>query len=135
MTTMVSMLPDLDALDSEALKVLVIEQHAALTSHQAEIDTLKLLIRKLQRMQFGRRSEKLGQQIEQLEFQLEELEASESAPHPEPPIDPQSIMSIRRPVAGPAGRAPATGNRDTGSHRRVLPGLRRRTRRARRGRF
>ena len=100
-TTMVSMLPDLDALDSEALKVLVIEQHAALTSHQAEIDTLKLLIRKLQRMQFGRRSEKLGQQIEQLEFQLEELEASESAPHPEPPIDRQSIMSTRRPSRGP----------------------------------
>jgi len=38
-----------------------------------------LLIAKLRRMQFGRRSEKLDRQIEQLELRLEELEADEGA--------------------------------------------------------
>ena len=100
-------LPDLDALDAEALKALVIEkhtviveQHAALTSHQAEIDNLKLLILKLRRMQFGRSSEKLDRQIDQLELQLEDLEAVESSPRPEPAIDPQSVVS-NRPRRGP----------------------------------
>jgi len=49
---------------------------------------LKLLIAKLQRMQFGRKSEKIAQQIEQLELKLEELQterATEEAPQPEEP--------------------------------------------------
>lgn len=43
----------------------------------AEIEPLKLWIDKLRRMQFGRRSEKLDHQIEQLELQLEYLQADE----------------------------------------------------------
>lgn len=48
-----------------------------MVSHQAEIERLKLLIAKLRRMQFGRKSEKLDRQIKQLELQLEEMEARE----------------------------------------------------------
>jgi transposase len=69
-------LPDLDTLDAAALKALILAQHERLLSHQSEIEHLKLLIAKLRRMQFGRRSEKVERQIEQLELKLEELEAN-----------------------------------------------------------
>jgi hypothetical protein len=39
---------------------------------------LKLLIAKLRRLQFGRKSEKLERQIEQLELRLDELQASQA---------------------------------------------------------
>ena len=48
-----------------------------LTTHGVEIEHLKLMIAKLRRMQFGRKSEKLDHQIEQLELQLEGLQATE----------------------------------------------------------
>jgi transposase len=75
-------LPDLNLLPAEALKALVLAQHEQLLSRENEIAHLKLLIAKLQRMQFGRKSEKLTQQIEQLELRLEELQATpaENAP-------------------------------------------------------
>jgi transposase len=57
-------LPD----DIEALKRMVIEQGA-------ELANLKLQIAKLQRMQFGRSSERIQDQIAQLEFGLDTLEA------------------------------------------------------------
>ena len=57
MDTVRAALPDLNTLDPEALKALVREQHAQLLSHEAEIEHLKLLIAKLQRRQFGRKSE------------------------------------------------------------------------------
>src|ERR1700749_2997633 len=44
-----------------------------------EIEKLKFQIAKLRRMQFGRSSERVTRQIEQLELQLEELEAAEAA--------------------------------------------------------
>jgi transposase len=43
-----------------------------------EIEKLKLLIAKLRRMQFGRSSERITRQIEQLEMRLEELETGEA---------------------------------------------------------
>src|ERR1700735_3261767 len=43
-----------------------------------EIEKLKLQIAKLRRMQFGRSSERITRQIEQLELRLEELETGES---------------------------------------------------------
>ncbi len=49
-----------------------------LTTHGVEIEHLKLMIAKLRRMQFGRKSEKLDHQIEQLELQLEDLQATEA---------------------------------------------------------
>jgi hypothetical protein len=48
-----------------------------LTTSSVEIEHLKLMIAKLRRMQFGRKSEKLDHQIEQLELQLEDLQAAE----------------------------------------------------------
>jgi len=47
-----------------------------------EIEHLKLLLAKLLRMHFGRKSEKLARQIEQLELRLEELESNRSAKNP-----------------------------------------------------
>jgi transposase len=61
-------LPDLDALDAAALKELVVGLHA-------QIEHLKLVIAKLRRSQFGRKSEKVTRAIEQLQLQLEGLEA------------------------------------------------------------
>lgn len=54
-----------------------------------EIESLKLQIAKLRRMQFGAKSEKLDRQIGQLELRLEELQADEGeaaadAPAPRP---------------------------------------------------
>ena len=43
-----------------------------------EIEKLKLQIAKLRRMQFGRSSERITRQIEQLELRLEELQAGEA---------------------------------------------------------
>jgi transposase len=93
-------LPDLDELDVEALKALLVAQHKIYTeemaqqsnSHAGEIDRLKLLIEKLKHMLFGARSEKLVRQIDQLELQLEELQAARTVDLPavDPPVmDPQ----------------------------------------------
>jgi len=66
-------LPDLSGLDAEALRALILAQQQELDARDTEIDNLKLLILKLKRMQFGRKSEKLDKQIEQLELRLEDL--------------------------------------------------------------
>ena len=81
----VTTLPDLNLLPAEALKALVLVQHEQLLWRESEIEHLKLLIAKLQRMQFGRKSEKLARQIEQLELRLEDLQSkpAESASQPE----------------------------------------------------
>ena len=56
-------LPDLNQLNPEELKTLIVAQHQQLlskdeqlASRDSEIEQLKLLIAKLQRMQFGRKS-------------------------------------------------------------------------------
>ena len=77
-------LPDLDLLDAVGLKALILSQHEQLLSHRSEIEHLKLLIAKLRRMQFGRKSEKLDRQIEQLELKLEELESAKACRASEP---------------------------------------------------
>jgi transposase len=69
------MLPDLEMLDHAGLKALILAQHTQLLTHQSEIEQLKLLVAKLRRMQFGRKSEQRERQIEQLELRLEELQA------------------------------------------------------------
>src|ERR1035441_6465123 len=71
-------LPDLNQLDPTALKALILSQHEQLLSRDHEIEHLKLLIAKLRRMQFGRKSEKLDRQIEQLELRLDELQATQA---------------------------------------------------------
>lgn len=101
-------LPDLDGLDVAELKLLLHEQHAQLVakdaqilSHTLLIERLKLEILRLRRLQYGRRSEKREQQIEQLELWVEELEAFDAqraAAHVEPaPSTPApSTPKVRR---------------------------------------
>lgn len=52
------------------------------TERALEIESLKLWIAKLQRMQFGRNKEKIDRQIEQLELRLEDLQADEGRTQP-----------------------------------------------------
>jgi len=68
-------LPDLNTLTLDALKALIVAQHERLLTREREVEHLKLLLARLQRMQFGRKSEKLAKQIEQLELRLEELQS------------------------------------------------------------
>ena len=118
-------LPDLNQLDSEALKALILVLHEQVFSHQkqlttqqeeilsqreqlasrdAEIEHLKLLIAKLRRLQFGRSSEKLDRQIEQLELKLEELQASQAESNAvkvaakQPTLETPVKISARRPL-------------------------------------
>ncbi|WP_365999466.1 transposase [uncultured Agrobacterium sp.] len=57
--------------------------NAALAARDLLIDTLRGQIARVQRMQFGASSEKLGREIEQLELAPEELETERDAPEPE----------------------------------------------------
>jgi transposase len=100
-------LPD----DIEALKRLVLEREAQLEiarhnerAHLTLIEHLKLQIAKLKRMQFGRSSEKLNAQIEQLELIVEDLEgAGQHAARSGAERRPRSSNA----GAPPAARAPA----------------------------
>ena len=95
-------LPDLNTLDADALRAMIVAQHEQLLSHRSEIEHLTLLIAKLQRMQFGRKSEKIERQIEQLELKLEELEANRSEQVPpleQPSPTPRTASKpARRPL-------------------------------------
>ena len=74
----------------ERLQDVVNSQSAAVATGKAEIEHLKLLIAKLRRMQFGRKSEKLDREIEQLELRLEDLQADEGAAPVEIPRTPRT---------------------------------------------
>ncbi len=85
--------------DVEELKRLVLEQQAKLAAHTIEIERLKLLIAKLRRLQFGRSSEKLSHEIEQLELRLEELQSAQAQALPsEPAPKPAGKKPARRPL-------------------------------------
>ena len=93
--------------DIEALKALLLMRderilglEAQLNTRAAEIEHLKLMIAKLRRMQFGRKSEKLDHQIEQLELQLEDLQADEGEAAREMPAADQAPRkkSVRKPL-------------------------------------
>ncbi len=80
-----------------------------------EIEKLKFQIAKLRRMQFGRSSERITRQIEQLELQLEELETGEAEeiakavaedrPLPVRERRQAEAQAAARPSAAPGGRA------------------------------
>src|SRR2546421_3065501 len=124
-------LPDLDTLNHEALKALIIAQHAQilskdeqllskeeqLASRDEEIERLKLLIAKLRRMQFGHKSEKLNWHIEQLELKLDELEASRAQQLAAPPA-PMAASAVNR--AAKRGRQPLPAHLPRETHK-VLP--------------
>jgi transposase len=119
-------LPDLDVLDIEALKALILSQHeekqrqleeldrqrAALDQQRAQyqdelrerseqIEHLRLVVEKLRRMLFGRKSEKLSIQLDQLELQLEEMEAIHAALASAPMRDTQPDDTAARPSRKP----------------------------------
>src|ERR1700747_3265198 len=113
---------DLDQLDSEALKSLILalreqffshqkqlttqqeeilSQREQLASRDAEIEHLKLLIAKLRRQQFGRSSEKREYQIEQLELRLEELQARRTKETAAAKQSAPASAAVARPVRRP----------------------------------
>src|ERR1700720_3385662 len=99
---LVPTLPDLSTLDRETLQAMLVAEHeehiatqARLQSRESEIEHLKLLLSQLRRMQFGRKSEKLEQQIEQLELRLEDLQQAKQA---------ESELSATSPAITPARR-------------------------------
>ena len=101
----VTALPDLNVLPAEDLRALILAQHQQLLSREREIEHLQLLLVKLHRMQFGRKSEKLQRQIEQLELRLEELESNRSEKGFTPP-EPASVPAgSSASAAKPARRA------------------------------
>jgi transposase len=97
--TLRATLPDLDALNHNELKALIFSQREQLAWRDTEIEHLKLLIAKLRRMQFGRKSEKLDRQIEQLELRLDELQATQAentaASHPSAGVAPIATIAAK----------------------------------------
>ena len=92
-------LPDLNALDADALRAMVVEQHAV-------IERLQTMIAHLRRMQFGRKSEKIERQVEQLELELEELECTKAAQlealeRKLEPAKAAAVAAVRKPVRRP----------------------------------
>jgi transposase len=69
----------------------------ALSVRALEIEQLHLQLAKLKRMQFGRKSEKLDRQIEQLETRLEDLLAEEGT-QPAPGITPTPKAPVSQPA-------------------------------------
>jgi transposase len=84
--------------DVDALKALVLAQQSLLSERAVEIEHLKLVIAKLQRLQFGRRSERLEREIEQLELRLEELQVSAVPVTPHTIEKPTAQAPVRRPL-------------------------------------
>ncbi len=64
---------------AEELRQLVLKQRVALAERDGIIERLKAQLAWLRRQQFGRSSEKIEREIEQLELQLEDLEETSSA--------------------------------------------------------
>ena len=107
-------LPDLRRLDRETLQALLVAEYEEriatqqrLVSRESEIEHLKLLLSQLRRMQFGRKSEKLERQIEQLELRLEDLQQAnpaESAHAIESPLPSAASSILINAPAKPARR-------------------------------
>jgi transposase len=90
---------DVDALHRlvRTLAAQVADDDAKLAAAQAEVERLRLMIRRLQRTQFGRRSERLDDDqltlgLEDLDADLSRAEACRSAPT----TDPGSISTVRQ---------------------------------------
>ena len=91
-------LPDLDSLDKDALKALLIRERR---SNAEQIEHLKLMIEKLRRQLFGAKSEKVATELEQLQLKLNELQTAQAC---RPSIDaagfeaPAKSKPFRRPL-------------------------------------
>ncbi|HEY0283134.1 MAG TPA: IS66 family transposase zinc-finger binding domain-containing protein, partial [Rhizomicrobium sp.] len=85
--------------DVEALQNLVREQAALLQSKDLEIERLTARIVKLRRLQFGRSSEKIDREIEQLELLLDDLHENEGARAERPVVTSEAAHKpARRPL-------------------------------------
>src|SRR5215469_15282097 len=91
-------LPD----DPEALRAFAIACQAELKAAELsvqlrtlEIEKLKFQIAKLRRMQFGRSSERLSHEIEQLELRLEELESGAAEDDAKPAAEAEGAPPAR----------------------------------------
>ena len=104
-----SSIPDALPTDVEALHAIIAAQAAELAAAKAglmarslEVEKLRIQLARLRRMQFGRSSEKIAREIEQLELALEDLEATAGASQPpgtSPPAAPERrARSGRRPL-------------------------------------
>jgi transposase len=71
-----ALLPD----DAAALRAIIVAQQAEITGQRELIGRLRLQLARLRRMQFGRSSERVTREADQLELALEELEADAPAP-------------------------------------------------------
>ncbi|HEU0120228.1 MAG TPA: IS66 family transposase [Bryobacteraceae bacterium] len=91
--------PDLQSLDADALRALILSQHQQLNAQNIEIENLKLLVAKLRREQFGSKSEKLDSHLRQLELELEDREIQKAAA--QPPVPALLADEHRRPVRRP----------------------------------
>ena len=100
----------------------MLEKHEQLLSRESEIQHLKLLIAKLRRLQFGRKSEKLDRHIEQLELRLEELETRRGEAASPPESKPQAS---RETSPSSSTRTSSARNADAPAQRAGVPGLRR----------
>ena len=94
-------LPD----DPQVLKALIGElvgqldaKHQAITSLEQRIADLQLQIAVLRRARFGRRSEKLDQQLSQLELMLEELQSTHADVVADKPPKPAAKRPVRKPL-------------------------------------
>ena len=87
----------------------IAELEARLQRRDLEIQHLQLQLIKLKRMQFGRSSEKLAQEIDQLELRLEELETAQAveAPRVEIPAT-ERRQPVRRPLPAQLPRETVT---------------------------
>jgi len=94
-------LPNLDELNPTELRALIVSQHELIVSRDSEIEQLKLLIAKLRRMQFGRSSEKLDRQIEQLELRLEALQQDDAEKFAALPKSIANAKGVARPARRP----------------------------------
>jgi transposase len=101
LTTTVRALPDLNQLNSDELRALIVEQQQQLEARDSEIEQLKLLIAKLRRMWLGRKSEKLQRQIEQLELRLEALEMNQAEKDAVRPRTTETSKPAARPSRQP----------------------------------
>ena len=86
--------------DTEALQALVRQLAGAVKTQGLKIAQLEAKIAKLKRMQFGRSSEKIAREIEQLELELDELHEEEGARAAERPATVQALVEkpARRPL-------------------------------------
>lgn len=78
-----ALLPD----DAGALRAIVLAQHAEIAGQREIIGRLRLQLARLRRARFGRSSERVAAETDQIELALEDLEADAPVPPPPPGDD------------------------------------------------